>query len=524
MLILCERCRITIMRKRKVLRKRPMTAVLVDVLAKMISMQVKSSYSVVNSKLIPVKILLFFDGGINVVVELLLGVVDEGSDNSSENNEASRSNPHVSESMDVSVQKSHNTRLDNVGSDVGNCAQCRGVLRSKSTDECRNILGLDTRRDDNLGDVRRKLDHLVAEQGIVDGDADSAAKRSNADNETAGNGDELRRNRQLRDSNQSGQGHAEGQTHEDRVAPDGLIAVTGACSHADEEGDEDHKRKDRDPSNSAGNGAIQTSHGGTDNGADEHDAVASAHNKCIVLVKDRDLEIDQSGSQRRSSDRESTYLKREIGVGCEEGNALGEDTEQGQGEVAVVGEEAVVEHAILLEPRLIHDEANSKSKTDGKGGRHVGVGPWVRGMRPGQTNTEEYQTGGEEEVADPIELLQLLTSTASELLLLLSGRRVIGNDSDESTDNVPCHGHVEVVAEAIGSWVVGAVESTANEETSNGSQAVGDHVCSLAPGSVSSGKNLRRDGVEERLRAKGNASDSESSDGHIHRASPRNDD
>lgn len=157
-------------------------------------------------------------------------------------------------------------------------------MGGEGADKGWEVLRRDTLRDDNLGNVGGHLNHLVSEQGIVDGDTDCTTQRSDTDDETAGNRDELRRDAQLSDSDKSGQGHAQGNSQEDGVSPDGVVSGAIAGSHADEKGDEDQERKDRDPPNLSGQGAVETSNGGTDNGADEHDAVASANDQRIGLV------------------------------------------------------------------------------------------------------------------------------------------------------------------------------------------------------------------------------------------------
>lgn len=462
-----------------------------------------------------------------MVVELLGWVVDECSHNGGERNKASCSDPHISETLDISVQDGNDSRVDDFRSDVGNELQGCGVVRGEGADEGWEVIRRDTLRDDNLGNVGGHLHHLISEQGVVDGDTDCATQRSDADDETAGNGDELRGDAQLSDSDKSGQGHAQGHSQEDGVPPDGVVCVAIAGGHADEKGDEDQESKDRDPPHLAGHGAVETSNGGTDNGADEHDAVSSTNNQCVGLVEHADLEIEidqYGGSQCRSSDPSSTYLKRKVGVGCEESNTFSEDTEESEGEVAVLGEEAVVEHAILLEPCLIDHETNGECEANSKSCGNVGVGPWVRGVRPREADAEEDQAGCEEEVSDPVELLQLLQGLARELLLLLSGGRVVSNRGEKSTKDVESHGHEEIVAEAVGSGVVGAVERAADEKTGDCAETVGDHVGGLAPSSPSSREDFGRDGVQERLDAKSNAGDCEAGNGHVHAGGSRDND
>lgn len=227
----------------------------------------------------------------------------------------------------------------------------------------------------------------------------------------------------------------------------------------------------------------------------------------------------------RSSDpRSSTYLKRKVGVGCEKGNTFSKDAEEGEGEVAVLGEEAVVEHAVLLEPCLVDHETDGECETDCKGCGNVGVGPWVGGVRPGEADAEEDQARCEEEVSDPVELLELLHGLAGEFALLLSGGRVVSHRGEKGTEDVESHGHEEVVAEAIGSGVVGAVEGTADEETGDCAEAVGNHVGGLAPGSPSAREDLGGDGVKKRLNTKGDAGDGEAGNGHVHAGGPRDND
>lgn len=113
---------------------------------------------------------------------------------------------------------------------------------------------------------------------------------------------------------------------------------------------------------------------------------------------------------------------------------------------------------------------------------------------------------------------------AGELALLLRGGRVVSHRGEESTEDVESHGHEEVVAEAIGGGVVGAVEGTSDEETGDCAETVGDHVGGLAPSSPSSREDLGGDGVKKRLNTKRDAGDGEAGNGHIHARGPRDND
>lgn len=145
-----------------------------------------------------------------------------------------------------------------------------------------------------------------------------------------------------------------------------------------------------------------------------------------------------------------------------------------------------MKHAIFLEEGLVHDEYQRKNEADRKGSGNVRVGPPVRVLRPGQTNTEEDKSSSKQKIAHPVELLELVHGTTTVLLLLLRPRWIVCDETKQRGQEIPSHGHVEVVSEAIGRGIVGTVERTTDQKATNTSEAIGCHVGGLAVSAPSS--------------------------------------
>ena len=116
-------------------------------------------------------------------------------------------------------------------------------------------------------------------------------------------------------------------------------------------------------------GAVDARGGGGEDGHNHGDGVAGGDEQGVGLVEDADLE-------------------GEVVVGAEEGQTLAEEADENDGEVAVL-EEAVVEHAVLLEEGLVDGEGNDESHADAEGGGDVGIGPRIRVLGPGEADAEE---------------------------------------------------------------------------------------------------------------------------------------
>lgn len=160
--------------------------------------------------------------------------------------------------------------------------------------------------------------------------------------------------RKLRGGQERGDGHAEAPAHKHRVPPDLGRRDRGRLRHARKEDHEHEEGEHGRWANLLGNRRVQTGDcGGHDDGAETH-GEADGHDQEVALVEDADL-------------------VGKVDVGREEGDTLAKDTEQGDGEVAVRGEQPVVEHAVLLELGLVDDQHDRQSHADGERSRHVGI-------------------------------------------------------------------------------------------------------------------------------------------------------
>jgi hypothetical protein len=71
------------------------------------------------------------------------------------------------------------------------------------------------------------------------------------------------------------------------------------------------------------------------------------------------------------------------------------------------------------------------------------------------------------------------------------------------------------VAEAVGGGAGGAVERGAYEEADQAAEGAEDDWAGLGPASPASGEDFGGDGVEEGLRAEGDADEAEAGDGRV---------
>lgn len=106
-----------------------------------------------------------------------------------------------------------------------------------------------------------------------------------------------------------------------------------------------------------------------------------------------------------------------------------------------------MEHAVLLEARLVDNQGSDEGETDEEGNHNMDLWPVVRVLRPGEAHTEENEAGSEEEVADPVELLQLLDVRESELSW--QRRWVVEDEAEECRESVDCGHKVPVVPEPL---------------------------------------------------------------------------
>lgn len=181
-----------------------------------------------------------------------------------------------------------------------------------------------------------------------------------------------------------------------------------------------------------------------------------------------------------------------------------------------------MEHAILLSKRLVGDESEDQKGADGERGRGVRVRPGERVLRPRQTDTEKHNSGCQEEVADPVELLELLAKRKGRLAL--GGGRIVDGEAEGGGEDVEPRGDVPKVAEALGGDVGGAHKGAAHQHADDATEGVGDAVGGLAVRAVLAGEDLGRHGVEQGLGAVAQGGDGEAGDGHGHRGRPRHDD
>lgn len=177
-----------------------------------------------------------------------------------------------------------------------------------------------------------------------------------------------------------------------------------------------------------------------------------------------------------------------------------------------------MEHAVLLEARLVDDQGCDEGETDEKGHHDVDIWPRVWVLRPGQAHAEEDEAGSEEEVADPVELLQLLNVREPELCW--QRRWVVEDEAEDCRDGVDSSREVPVVSESLR---VGAGHGTSNEESHQASQRCRDVIGGLCVWSVLSGQHLGGDCVEERLGTIRDTGNALSRNGHVHGVRARND-
>jgi len=212
-------------------------------------------------------------------------------------------------------------------------------------------------------------------------------------------------------------------------------------------------------------------------------------------------------------------LESKVDVGSEEGDTLASNADERDGEIAVDLEEPVVEHAILLDEGLVRHKDQAKEETDGKGGRSVRVGPWVRVLGPRKAHAEQDQADRQQDVADPVEAGDLLLE--GEGCFKRARERTVGKRADDGRGRENGSGDVVVVAPAIG--VVVPVQGTANDQTGNETDTVGNHDGTLGPSTQAARQDLGRNGMKERLSAKSQTDNGETGNNHGHAGSPRDD-
>lgn len=197
------------------------------------------------------------------------------------------------------------------------------------------------------------------------------------------------RDRKLSGGQERGDGHAEAPAYKHRIPPDLGRRARGRRRHARKESHEDEEGEDGREAHLFRGRRVQTSNCGCQDDGGEPYGEADGHDQGVALVEDADL-------------------VSKVDVGREEGDAFAKDTEQGDGEVAVRGEQPVVEHAVLLALGLVDDQHDRQSHADGKRSRHVGIRPRIRVLGPRKSHAEEHETGRKETVPDPVQPAHLL--------------------------------------------------------------------------------------------------------------------
>lgn len=171
----------------------------------------------------------------------------------------------------------------------------------------------------------------------------------------------------------------------------------------------------------------------------------------------------------------------------------------------------MVEHAIRLELGLVDNQRNRQRHADGERGRHVGVRPRVGVLGPREPHAEEDETRGQQTVPNPVQPTHLLTK--GELRLQRQRQGAVGQGEDEGRQEEERHDNVRKVAVPV--RVAVAQERAADDQAEDEPQARGHHEDALAPGPPLARQDLPGHGVEERLRAKGDARDAEAGQDHV---------
>lgn len=192
---------------------------------------------------------------------------------------------------------------------------------------------------------------MTEAQYLTDGNADGSSQGPDAEDQTAGNGDELSGDGQLRGGDEGDECHAERPSHQDDITPHRRRRGLVARGHAHKEGNKDEEGAGRHPTELFRAGAIETGRDGGGNGGSRGYRKAARDEEEVGLIQDADLE-------------------RKIVVDGKVGDAFAEDADQGNGIVviAMAPEETVVKHAVLLELGFIHNQGNAESNADGEGG------------------------------------------------------------------------------------------------------------------------------------------------------------
>lgn len=179
-----------------------------------------------------------------------------------------------------------------------------------------------------------------------------------------------------------------------------------------------------------------------------------------------------------------------------------------------------MEHAIRLELGLVDDQRDRQRHADGERGRNVGVGPRVGVLGPREPHAEEHETGGHEAVAHPIQPAHLLAK--GELRLQRQRQGAVGQGEGHGRQEEERHNYVREVAEPV--RVAVPQECAADDQAEEETQARGHHEDALAPRAPLAGQDLAGHGMDERLRAKGDARDAEAGDDHVEVVGPGDDD
>ena len=180
----------------------------------------------------------------------------------------------------------------------------------------------------------------------------------------------------------------------------------------------------------------------------------------------------------------------------------------------------MVKHAVLLEFGFVHDQGNNEgnAKEERHHDVHIWSEIWILG--PGKPHAEEHKTSSEEEVSNPVQLLELFKLSKPKLgwkrwWVVEDQAKKAGNGVDSGTE-------IPVISESLRMTITS--HCTSNEQANQASQGHGNIVSGLSKWSVLAWKNFGRDCVEERLDTIRETGNTLSCNCHVHGRCPCNND
>ena len=188
-------------------------------------------------------------------------------------------------------------------------------------------------------------------------------------------------------------------------------------------------------------------------------------------------------------------LEAEIVVRREERNSFGQDAQLRDREVAAPIEQVVVQHPCPRELPLVHGKPRQQQTAHNQWREDLCAFPRVDGYRGCEAETEEDQTGNEEEVTHPIQLGELFFGGV--FLLQLPCGRMVQNEDHERREPVRPR---RDVPEGPESPRVVQRESAADQQAQDPAHRRGRVGACLCDRPISSRQDLTRDRVNHGLR------------------------